>query len=287
MSALHARSEAIQTALDKVRATRALEKESPAFVDGIKSALVELTKHTDLFTIEAFPIKRNTHAGMYRLGQDADGSNALYITGGIYGKVQTRPHRHTSWVAMGGVVGKETNRIYERTDDGSVPGQGTLQPKEIVDVLPGEATLIPTGLYHTLEVHDDLQSLHFHLYDEELAEANAALEVFDSPTAGTLAVPKRSVENSAPGVHPTTFGELSEALRANKPIVVVTVDHEDSVLASIARPHALTLADLPGSAKGLEPDAGTPVVLAGDVSAVERAAKYLSTLGFSYFAHLR
>lgn len=166
MSLIHRRSQAIQTLINEVRATKREEQpESPAFIARIRQALDTLSQQRELFPIASFPIKLDTHAGLYRLGEDSDLQNALYITGGIYGKTQTQPHTHPAWVAMGAVKGLERNRIYQRTDDASVEGQGRLEPLRIDDVVPGQTAFIGSGLFHTLEVEDDIQTLHLHLYD--------------------------------------------------------------------------------------------------------------------------
>lgn len=290
MSLIHQRSQAIQTLLAEVRATKAEEQaESPAFVSRIKQALDRLASQRDLFAIERFPIKLDTHAGLYRLGEDADRQNALYITGGIYGKVQTKPHTHPAWVAMGAVKGLERNRIYRRVDEGEVEGRGRLELHEVIEVVPGTPAFIGSGLYHTLEVDDDIQTLHLHLYDAGLDDsANGNLPLFDSATSERyVRTPPAGQRRAVAGVHPTTFGEFSQALASGLPLQLISVDHHDPLLQQLAAFHALSLSDWERSSDGLQGNPDVPVVLVGQVAAVELAAQRLARLGFSYFTHLR
>lgn len=290
MSLIHQRSQAIQTLINEVRATKREEQpESPAFIARIRQALDTLSQQRELFPIASFPIKLDTHAGLYRLGEDSDLQNALYITGGIYGKTQTQPHTHPAWVAMGAVKGLERNRIYQRTDDASVQGQGRLEPLRIDDVVPGQTAFIGSGLFHTLEVEDDIQTLHLHLYDAGLDDdANANLPVFESADSPNYKnTPPAGQRKAVAGVHPATFGEFSAALASGLPLQVISVDHQDPLLDSLARPHPVSLQDWPASIEGLQGQPEVPVVLLGDVAAVELAAQRLARLGYSYFTHLR
>lgn len=290
MSLIHKRSQAIQALLSEVRATKREEqKESPAFATRIKNALNTLSQQSELFPIGSFPIKLDTHAGLYRLGEESDKQNALYITGGIYGKVQTQPHTHPAWVAMGAVKGLERNRIYQRTDDGSVDGQGRLEALRIDDVIPGEPAFIGSGLFHTLEVEDDIQTLHLHLYDAGLDDdANSNLPVFAAPDSPHYKnTPPAGQRKAVSGVHPSTFGEFSEALASGLPLQIISVDHHDPLLEKVVTPHPVSLENWQASVEGLQGQADVPVVLLGEVSAVEQAAQRLARLGYSYFTHLR
>lgn len=290
MSLIHERNKAIRALVDEVRATKAEEeKESPAFINRIKAAVNQLSQRSDLFAIDSFPIKLNTHAGLYRLGEESDKQNALYITGGIYGKVQKQPHTHPAWVSMGAVKGLERNRIYLRTDDASVEGKGQLEHSEVVDVVPGNPAFIGSGLYHTLEVDDDIQTLHLHLYDAGLDDAaNANLPVFAAPDSGNYERTPSAVQRQVvAGVHPSTFGEVTEALRSGLPLKVISVDHHEPLLDKLVESHRVSLADWDTSTAGLQGDPAVPVVLLGQVKAVELAAQRLARLGYSYFTHLR
>lgn len=290
MSQIHARNQAIRALVDEVQAAKREElPESAAFIARIKAALHTLSARADLFPIASFPLKLDTHAGLYRLGEDRDRQNALYITGGIYGKVQTKPHTHPAWVAMGAVKGLERNRIYRRTDAAGVEGRGQLEVLEVVDVVPGQPAFIGSGLFHTLEVDDDIQTLHLHLYDAGLDDpANAGLPVFDSAASDTYTrTPAATQRQVVAGVHPATFGEVSAAVQSGLPLLLASVDHHDALWDQLAPTRALSLADWDAGIAGLEGDPAVPVVLLGEAKAVELAAQRLARLGYSYFSHLR
>lgn len=290
MSLIHERNRAIRALIEEVRAAKSEEAgETPVFVERIKNAVNALSQRSELFPIDSFPIKLNTHAGLYRLGEDADRQNALYITGGIYGKVQTQPHTHPAWVSMGAVKGLERNRIYQRTDNASVEGQGQLEVLEVTDVVPGAPAFIGSGLYHTLEVEDDIQTLHLHLYDAGLDDpANSGLPVFEAPDSPNYVRTPSAVQRQVvSGVHPSTFGEVSEALASGEPLEVIAVDHHNPLLEKLVTPRRVSLDDWEASSAGLQGSPEVPVVLVGQVKAVELAAQRLARLGYSYFTHLR
>lgn len=290
MSLIHQRSQAIQALINEVRATKREEQqESPAFIARIRKAVDTLAQQHALFPIASFPIKLDTHAGLYRLGEDSDLQNALYITGGIYGKTQTQPHTHPAWVAMGAVKGLERNRIYKRTDDASVDGQGRLEALRIDDVVPGQPAFIGSGLFHTLEVEDDIQTLHLHLYDAGLDDdANANLPVFESADSPYYKnTPPAGQRKAVAGVHPASFGEFSDAVSSGLPLQIISVDHHDPLLERLVRPHPVSLENWSASIEGLQGQPEVPVVLLGQVAAVEKAAQRLARLGYSYFTHLR
>lgn len=290
MSLIHKRNQAIQALVSEIRATKREEQlESPAFIARVKKAVDTLSRQTELFAIASFPIKLDTHAGLYRLGEDSDRQNALYITGGIYGKVQTQPHTHPAWVSMGAVKGLERNRIYQRTDDKSVDGEGRLEALRVDDVVPGEPVFIGSGLFHTLEVHDDIQTLHLHLYDAGLDDdANSNLPVFEAPDSTRYKnTPPAGQRKAVAGVHPSTFGEVSEAVSSGLPLQVISVDHHDPLLDKLVASHAVSLDNWEASTDGLQGNPDVPVVLLGAAPAVEVAAQRLARLGYSYFTHLR
>ena len=134
-------------------------------LDDIKSALLELAEDQDLFPLEDFPVnsEEDGNSVIYRLSEDDDHRFALYASVAMPGK-GVHPHNHTTWAVIVGVHGDEHNIFYERTDDLSQDGQGTLAVSGEETVRHGTGvTLMPEDI-HSIHVTGDIQTVHLHMY---------------------------------------------------------------------------------------------------------------------------
>ena len=126
----------------------------------IRDELTALAARRDLFPVEEFPA---IDGGMYRLSEDADHRFALYVVAPPPGGFAP-PHDHSTWAVIAGVHGRENNKLYRRTDDGSVPGHATIEPSGEIDVVPGTAvTLMPDDI-HSIHLGPDGPHANLHLY---------------------------------------------------------------------------------------------------------------------------
>ena len=134
-----------------------------------------------------------------------------------------------------------------------------------------------------------IRDRHFHLYDVALDHAsNSNLPVFESPDSERyVRTPATTQRQVTAGVHPSTFGEVSAAVSSGLPLKVISVDHHEPLLEKVVTPHKVSLDDWEASISGLEGHPDVPVVLLGQVKAVELAAQKLARIGYSYFTHLR
>ena len=64
---------------------------------------------------------------------DPDHRFALYMSVGKTGK-ETPPHDHTTWACIGGIKGKEHNKLYDRVDDGKTPFRGEVRERALVSL---------------------------------------------------------------------------------------------------------------------------------------------------------
>ncbi|HUJ76566.1 MAG TPA: cysteine dioxygenase family protein [bacterium] len=154
-----------QAVTETIARIRKVERERgvnrPALQE-IKQLMLDLAAHKSLFPREDFPTPDGRNM-IYRLAEDADHRYALYMSCGIPGK-KVPPHNHTTWAVIVGVEGEEENFFYERTDDGSVPGRGTLRQVREEVVRPGTGvTLMPEDIHH-IQVGGSRPTLHLHMY---------------------------------------------------------------------------------------------------------------------------
>jgi predicted metal-dependent enzyme (double-stranded beta helix superfamily) len=143
------RERAVAEAIGNIRRIELAQGVTRAALSEIRKVMLDLAARHELFPPEVFaPIDpKNT---IYRLSEDADHRFALYASCAEPGR-STPPHDHTTWAVIAGVHGEEHNKFYRRTDDCSVPGEGTVEVDHEFTVRPGTAvTLMP----------DDIHSIH-------------------------------------------------------------------------------------------------------------------------------
>lgn len=165
-----ARREAVAAALADIRHLGTGEPDRTV-LDAIAARLQTLAARGDLFTREDFPPPADTTSGAstrYRLNpDDGDDQIALYLNSIRPGKT-TIPHNHDTWAVIVAVEGREFNRVYRRTDDGSEPGFAQLEVEREVTVEPGTPIAFLADDVHSIHVIGDAPTLHFHLYGRPL-----------------------------------------------------------------------------------------------------------------------
>jgi predicted metal-dependent enzyme (double-stranded beta helix superfamily) len=158
-------------------------------LEDIKIVLTALSRRPELFPPEAFPRAPDTAGGLFRLAQFPDGRGALYVSLGYTGRGGISPHTHASWAVVVGLSGGvEQNWIYDRVDDGSVEGEAELKLREQVAIGPGDAVVIPTGVFHTIDVVSETPVLHIHAYGHAVDTTGFELPVFETPESRTYSL---------------------------------------------------------------------------------------------------
>jgi predicted metal-dependent enzyme (double-stranded beta helix superfamily) len=126
----------------------------------IRDELMALAAQRALFPLTEFLPEGS---GMYRLSEDADHRFALYVVAPPAGGFAP-PHDHSTWAVIAGVHGREHNKLYRRTDDGTVAGHATLERAGEIDVVAGTAvTLMPEDI-HSIHLGEDGPHANLHLY---------------------------------------------------------------------------------------------------------------------------
>ncbi len=157
-----------------VRHVREIEYQNGITPDSllkIRDTLVTLGLQKDLFMEDDFPLPQpDPDTGkparniLYLLSQDQDQRFSLYLSTENPGMDRTnKPHNHTAWAAIAGVLGEELNVLYNRTDDGKTPGKGTVDKSHEFMVTPGTGVALMPEDVHSLYLNGE-PTMTLHMY---------------------------------------------------------------------------------------------------------------------------
>ncbi len=187
MTYAETRSEMAQDLLAQSKSILAEGPLDPARLNRIKGALSKLSERSELWSETDFPSPSlEEKQNRFQIAQDANSGLTLYLNVMRPGK-KIPPHNHATWACVAAVEGVETNRLYERLDDRSIPGKAELRETAVVELKPGNALAMGPDDIHSVVIGGDSVIRHLHFYGQPLETLSGRISYdLDAGTCRTM-----------------------------------------------------------------------------------------------------
>jgi rhodanese-related sulfurtransferase/predicted metal-dependent enzyme (double-stranded beta helix superfamily) len=277
--AMDHRAEAVAETIAAIRQIETEMGVTPAALDRIREKLIALATRTELFPETSFPVPAGAQGKSYRLAEDPDHRFALYAAAGVPGRAAP-PHNHTTWAVIAGVYGEEHNVFYQRTDNCSVPGYGTLARTHELTIVRGHACTLMPDDFHTIETRGPHPGLHLHMYGMSLEHLPERI-TFAQASGGEYRIYPPTAGIAAPIVSPA---DVKAMLKDGDEMALLDV-REEGVFSDEGHlffANSVPLSRLELMIRALVPRFMTRIVVVagGDDGLADRAATKLALMGY-------
>lgn len=172
-------SRAARLAMDEVKSILSRDGLNHRSLARAREVLIHLSSQDGLFPSDIFaPIGNGRNQNvLYCLAEDPDGTNALYLSSEQHSEDRsTLPHNHLTWAVIVGVHGTELNRLYERVDDGSVPGRGAVRQSSEIELRHGAGLFLMPEEIHSVHARGGSAMLSMHAYGLSMPRQTQRIE---------------------------------------------------------------------------------------------------------------